>query len=232
MGYTPVELRHVRVARRPFGYHRAAVEKVLSDVADSFEIVWRDRGDLAEKVEQLQQQLHDLKSREQVLTDTLVAAERASHEIKERAKREAELILAEAHGEARSIMRTSHGEHERLVADARRVEALLRSALGLVVEVGETSAAAAPETATEPSFAESRREEAGELRPAGRASSPEAPERRALLAASPQPLTKPDPATPSEPAPDTPASRLLDEQPGWPSTKEAARPGADFDWGE
>ena len=55
MSYTPVELRHVRVGRRPFGYHRASVEQILNDVADSFETVWRDRGELADKVEQLEQ---------------------------------------------------------------------------------------------------------------------------------------------------------------------------------
>ena len=47
---------------------------------------------------------------------------------KDAAKREAELILAEAHGEARSIVRTAQGEKERLFAEARRVEALLRAA--------------------------------------------------------------------------------------------------------
>ena len=55
MSYTPVELRHVRVGRRPFGYDRASVEQILSDVADSFETVWRDRGELADKVEALEQ---------------------------------------------------------------------------------------------------------------------------------------------------------------------------------
>ena len=55
MSYTPVELRHVRVGARPLGYHRASVEKILNDVADSFETVWRDRGELADRVEQLEQ---------------------------------------------------------------------------------------------------------------------------------------------------------------------------------
>src|SRR5215510_13442460 len=105
MSYTPVELRHVRVGRRLFGYHRATVEQILADVADSFETVWRDRGELADKVEQLEQQLREAKGRELVLTNTLVAAEHAAEELRQRAKREAELILSEAHGEARSILR-------------------------------------------------------------------------------------------------------------------------------
>ena len=30
MSYTPVELRHVRVSRRPLGYDRATVEQILA----------------------------------------------------------------------------------------------------------------------------------------------------------------------------------------------------------
>ena len=41
MPYTPVELRHVRIGRRPLGYKRDVVERLLEDVADSFEETWR-----------------------------------------------------------------------------------------------------------------------------------------------------------------------------------------------
>src|SRR3954470_5473149 len=152
MSYTPVELRHVRGSRRPLGYDRATVEQILADVADSFETVWRDRGELADKVESLEAQLDELKRREAVLTNTLVAAERAAAEVRDHAKREAELILSEAHGEARAILRSCQGEHERLFVETRRVEALLRSALGVVSEVGEPAVpvAATPELAAAP----------------------------------------------------------------------------------
>ena len=221
MGYTPVELRHVRVGRRPFGYHRASVEQVLSEVADSFETVWRDRGELADKVELLEQQLEELKRREQVLTNTLVAAERAAEEMKDRAKREAELIVAEAHGEARSIMRAGQGERERLSAEVRRIEALLRSALGLVVEVGEPSATAAPkQPAAPPAEEELEGEQEGtrEFRPVSAAPPPE-------------PREQDDAALP-EHAEDEPAPDERDEQPGWPPLRKVAQRGADFDWGD
>ena len=139
MTYTPVELRHVRVARRPFGYDRAAVEQILSDVADSFETVWRDRGELADRVEELEQALEQAKQREQLLTNTLVAAERAAEEMRDRARREAELIVSEAHAEARSVMHQSQAERERLLAEVRRIEILLRSALGIVGDAAVSS---------------------------------------------------------------------------------------------
>ena len=134
MPYSPVELRHVRIGRALFGYKRDEVMRLLDEVADSFEAVWRDRGELADKTEDLEKTLEDFKQREHLLSQTLVAAERSAAEAREAARREAELIVAEAHQEARSVMRAAQRERERLVAEARRIEILLRSALGLVEE--------------------------------------------------------------------------------------------------
>ena len=135
MRYTPVELRHVRLGRSLFGgYKRAEADLILADVADSFEDVWRERGELADRFEEAEKRLEDFKQRETLLASTLVAAERTAAEAIEAAKREAEIIVAEAHQEARSITRSAQSERERLFAEARRVETLLRSALGIVEE--------------------------------------------------------------------------------------------------
>jgi len=207
MSYTPVELRHVRVGRRPLGYHRAAVEQVLSDVADSFETVWRDRGDLADKVETLEEALDEAKQREQLLTNTLVAAEHAAEEMRERARREAELIVSQAHAEARSVTNAARSERERLLREVRRIESLLRSALEIVGETGAAAEEPAP------------REESRELRP--------------IAATPPEPTQKLE-ATPEPPGPVADTSPLdeVDETPGWPPLRKVAQGGADFDWGD
>jgi cell division septum initiation protein DivIVA len=135
MHYTPVELRHVRLSRALFGgYRRGEADILLSDVADSFEDVWRERGELADRLEDVEKRLEEIKQRETLLATTLVAAEKTAAEAVEAAKREAEVILAEAHQEGRSITRAAQNERERLFAEARRVETLLRAALGMVEE--------------------------------------------------------------------------------------------------
>src|SRR5688572_7177886 len=139
MSYTPVELRHVPVRRRLFGYDRDSVQEILNEVADSFENVWRNRAELADRVEALEEELEALRTRERALSNTLVAAEHAAEELRERARREAELIVAEAHAEARSVMHAGQGERERLLGEVRRIESLLRSALGIVGEAGATA---------------------------------------------------------------------------------------------
>jgi cell division initiation protein len=132
MPYTPVDLRHARIERGFLGYRRVAVDQLLDDVADSFEDVWRDRGELADKLEAVEKQLGELRDREALLSRTLAAAEQVAAEVRDQAKREAEVVVAEAHHEARSIARSGQAEKERLFAEVRRIEALLRSALGIV----------------------------------------------------------------------------------------------------
>jgi cell division initiation protein len=151
MRYTPVELRHVKLGRSWRGYTRHEADKLLEDVADSFEDVWRERGELTDKLHEVQKTLDEVKQREALLASTLVSAERAAVEAKEAARREADLIVAEAHGEARSVTRAAQAERERLFAEARRVETLLRAALGMIDESqagrpdGEQAGSSAPE---------------------------------------------------------------------------------------
>jgi cell division septum initiation protein DivIVA len=134
MRYTPVELRHVKPAKGFLGYKRAEVDRLIQDVADSFEEVWGERGELADRLEDMEKRLEEVKQRETLLASTLVAAEKTAAEQIEAAKREAEVIVAEAHQESRSITRGAQAERERLFAEVRRVETLLRAALGMVEE--------------------------------------------------------------------------------------------------
>ena len=142
MSYTPVELRHVKVGRSLFGYNRATVEQLIEEVAQSFEATWRERGELADQVESLEKQIGELRGREHLLTQTLVAAEQAASDVREGARREAEAIVQEAHHEARAIGRSAHAERERLFVESKRIEGMLRGALGMMGT--ETAAVSAP----------------------------------------------------------------------------------------
>ena len=126
---TPVEIRHVRLGRGVRGYKRDAVDRLLLEVVDSFEDVWRDRADLADKVEQLELDLVRHKELEGLLRTTLVSAESASQQLREQARQESEQIVREAHAEARAIARRASAEKERLDGELRRIRSLLRSAL-------------------------------------------------------------------------------------------------------
>jgi cell division initiation protein len=131
---TPVEIRHVTLGRGFRGYNRETTDRLLAEVVSSFEDVWRERADLADKVEQLEADLVRYRELEGLLRATLVSAERAGAELKEQARREAELVLAEAHAEARRVTHRARAEHERLLVEARRVRTQLQMALATVDE--------------------------------------------------------------------------------------------------
>jgi len=153
MSMTPVEVRHLELRRGLLGYRRTGVNRVLEEVADSFESVWRERSALAEHIEALEVELARHAELETLLRSTLVSAERAAQELKEQARREADLIVTEANGEARRVLRDAITEKERVLGDTRRVRSLMRSALEVIDQApkDERSASSAPEVAREPS---------------------------------------------------------------------------------
>jgi cell division initiation protein len=142
MTITPVELHHIRLKRGLLGYRRGPVDELIIEIADSFEEVWRQRADYADRIEQLESELSRHRDLESLLRTTLVSAEKSAHELKDQAKREAELVVGEAHAEAREVTRAAAAERERLLAGARKVRALLQAALD-AVDDADTDAQAA-----------------------------------------------------------------------------------------
>jgi cell division initiation protein len=136
MSLSPAEIRHAELDRGLFGYKRDTVDDLLDDIVESFEQVWRERADLADKVENLEAEIVRFRELESLLRTTLVSAERASHELRDQARKEAELIVSEAQSEARRVTRDARTERERLMGETQRVKTVLRAALELVEREG------------------------------------------------------------------------------------------------
>ena len=134
MTITPVELHHIDLKRGLRGYRCKPVDQLLEEIAASFEAVWRERADFADRIEQLEGELARHRDLETLLRTTLVSAEKSAHELKDHARREAGIVVEEAHAEARAVTRAAAAERERLLADARKVRALLEAALDAVAD--------------------------------------------------------------------------------------------------
>ena len=145
MALTPVEIRHVELRRAWLrGYRRSSVERLLNEIADSFESVWRERADLADQLEELETEASKHRELETLLRSTLVSAERAAQDMKEQARRESDLIVQEAHAEGRRIARNASTERERLEEQTRKIRAQLRTALEALEEWPAEPAAETP----------------------------------------------------------------------------------------
>jgi cell division initiation protein len=142
MTITPVELHHIELKRTRFGgYRRVQVDELIEEIACSFEETWRERAEFADRIEELHSELERHRQMEALLRTTLVSAERSAHEQKAQAKKEADLVLEEAHAEARSLTREAIAERERLLAEARKIRALLEAALDAVEDASDAQAA-------------------------------------------------------------------------------------------
>jgi cell division initiation protein len=128
---------------RGWGYGRGAVDRVLDEVVQSFEEVWRERAELQDRLEQMDSDIARYRDLETLLRKTLVSAERSAQELKDQARREADIVMTEAHAEARLIKQQALAEREHLRGEASKIKALLRSALAIVDDDGEHRAEAA-----------------------------------------------------------------------------------------
>jgi cell division initiation protein len=129
MALTPVEIRHIRLHRALFGYQTGQTDELLAEVVNSFEDVWRDRADLADKLEQLEAELVRYREIEQLLRTTLISAERASQQMTDQTRKESEAVLSDARAEAREIVHEAISERERLNAEVARIRAQLSAVL-------------------------------------------------------------------------------------------------------
>src|SRR5262245_53858173 len=138
MSLTPVEIRHMRPPRTMLGgYRRDPTERLFDEIVASFEDVWRERADLADKVEHLEAEIARFRELESVLRTTLVSAEQAAEQLRDHARREAELVLNEAQAQAREIQRRAVIDNERLVTATRRLRAQLTEAAAVLDESPE-----------------------------------------------------------------------------------------------
>lgn len=124
MSITPVELRHVKLRRRAFGYERKSVDRLIAEVVASFETTWRERADLGDEVERLEAEVAHFRELDVLLRNSLVAAERTADDLKTQARREADLLLEEARTRARQLVGAAEDERDRVKAEVRRLRTL------------------------------------------------------------------------------------------------------------
>ena len=120
MALAPVEIRHVKLGRGFWGYRAGATDRLLEEIVQSFEEVWRERADLQDKLERLESDISRYRDLETLLRKTLVSAERSAQELKDQARREADVLLGEAHAEAR------RGAGQRPAPTTRWIRRILR----------------------------------------------------------------------------------------------------------
>jgi chromosome segregation ATPase len=125
MALTPEEIRHVSIKRRARGYDRRETERLLTEIAESYESVWNQRADLFNDLKRLQADLEDAQQRERLRsaeqTDLHARLEQDEVELAKLYK-ETERLETDR-GVQRAEIRRAHAELDGLRGDIERLKA-------------------------------------------------------------------------------------------------------------
>lgn len=105
MKFTPLDVRHQEFPTRMGGYERSGVRAFLNDLADDLEAQLQQHQLTLERVSMLEKELEAQRQNEDEIRRAVIAAERISHELRENAAREADLMVAQATTERDGLMR-------------------------------------------------------------------------------------------------------------------------------
>ncbi|MFL5321743.1 MAG: DivIVA domain-containing protein [Myxococcaceae bacterium] len=122
MKITPLDIRQKRFETSFRGFTAREVEAFLELVAGEFEEVVKENIALKEELRRTQAKLEIHAERERTLQETMVTAQRISEDIKDAAKKEAEIRIAEAAHQAEKIVQNAHQKLVQVVEDINELK--------------------------------------------------------------------------------------------------------------
>jgi cell division initiation protein len=137
MKITPLDITQKSFRRALRGVDRQEVEAFLGLVASQVEVLAKETQTLREDARRMQEEISDLRSRERTLHETMITAQKACGEIRDAARKEAEITLSEAELQAERIVQSAHVRYLRIVDDigeAKRQRVQLEASVRAIAE--------------------------------------------------------------------------------------------------
>ncbi|NLE73192.1 MAG: DivIVA domain-containing protein [Actinobacteria bacterium] len=145
MKITPIDIRHKEFKRSLRGFSEEEVDIFLDDVADDFEILFKEKIELQDEVHRLRERVAHYDTLKETLQNTLIGAQQQADTMQANVRKESELILKDAEIKARGILAESYSEKQKVqqsIAQLRQLEddfrfkfkSLLEAHLNLLLE--------------------------------------------------------------------------------------------------
>lgn len=137
MKLTPLDIQQQQFRSGLWGFDTKEVDAFLDLVAAEVERLVRENNGLKDELRRRDAELDEHRSREETLKDTMVTATRIAEEIRDNAKKEAEIVVARAETRAEQIVQNAHTRLARVLEDLdelRRQRAQLEASLRSVIE--------------------------------------------------------------------------------------------------
>ena len=127
MRLSPVDIRQQQFTIKMFrGFDPQEVDTFLDDVAEDFEGLLRENASLREQLGSHEERSRGMSETEKALKDTLVTTQRLAEEMKESAKRDAQLVLREAALSGEKLMEEARSEEAKLRVEVQTLKRLRR----------------------------------------------------------------------------------------------------------
>ncbi|MBI4589897.1 MAG: DivIVA domain-containing protein [Candidatus Rokubacteria bacterium] len=117
MRISPMDIRQQQFTVRFRGFDRQEVDAFLADVAEDYEQLVKENALLKEQLTALEERSRGIEEREKLLQDTLVTTQRLAEEMKEGAKREANLLVREAELQGDKLLEEARAEEAKIKAE-------------------------------------------------------------------------------------------------------------------
>lgn len=122
MRLMPIDVQQQQFRRGIRGFDRREVQAFLDLVSEQMAEVIRENNELRGELRRSQQALDEHRERETTLREAMLSAQRAIDEIREQAKKEAQLTVTDAELRAEKILHHAHARSSRLTEETSELK--------------------------------------------------------------------------------------------------------------
>lgn len=137
MPLTPLDIHNKEFSRRLRGYDEDEVNEFLDQIIKDYESVIRENKDFQNQLLTVQEKLDHFANIEESLSKTIIVAQEAADEVRNNAKKEAQLILKEAEKNADRIINESLSKSRKValeVEELKKQASVYRARFRVLVE--------------------------------------------------------------------------------------------------
>ena len=137
MNLTPLDIQQQKFKTRIRGFDVREVDAFLEQVANVFESLHRTHKAMQEEVRRLEIEIQGYRKREETFKRALLNSQKVLDQMKDNARKSAELIIAEAEVKAEKILNNAHNRLAQLhedISELKRQRTQIEVQIGSIVE--------------------------------------------------------------------------------------------------
>lgn len=137
MPLTPLDIHNKDFGKSFRGYDEDEVNEFLDQVIKDYEIVIREKKDLENRANDLEEKLKHFNNIEETLNKSILVAQEAAEEVKSNAQKEAKLIIREAEKNADRIVNEALSKARKIaieIEDLKKQSKVFRNRFKMLIE--------------------------------------------------------------------------------------------------